>query len=151
MQEVFKKLEHQLKRGNDYLLLCSELDLIFKPTPDKWSKKEILGHLIDSAINNLQRFTEIQYADKPYQIRPYNQNELVLANDYHNADLQELLRFWLAINHRIIAIINRQSAKSLNYQIEIYEKEIKDLRFLMTDYVDHLEHHLNQIVVKIDS
>jgi|TARA_R110000737_G_scaffold264685_1_gene272514 hypothetical protein len=62
--------------------------------PKKWSKKEILGHLIDSGINNLQRFTEIQFSDRPYVIRKYNQNELVIVNDYQNAEIKEILDFW---------------------------------------------------------
>ena len=51
-----------------------------KPESGKWSKKEILGHLIDSAINNIQRFTEIQNSEKPYVIKTYNSDALVNAN-----------------------------------------------------------------------
>ena len=64
-------------------------------------EKEILGHLIDSGINNLQRFTKIKFEDKPYIIRKYKRNELVKANDYQNAQTNEIIKFCLSINNRI--------------------------------------------------
>ena len=123
-----------------------ELEISKKIAVDKWSKKETLGHLIDSGINNLQRFTEIQFESKPYKIRKYNQNELVKVNDYQNAEIKELLNFWISINNRILNLIKLQTEKTLNYKIELDENNISDLRFLMTDYVNHIEHHLNQII-----
>lgn len=146
MIKITNKLENLLQKGLEYFSKTSEEDISKKLTPKKWSKKEILGHLIDSGVNNLQRFTEIQFENNPYRIRKYNQNELVIANDYQNAQTKELLGFWIAINHRILNIMKLQTEKSLNYKIELGIDNTSDLRFLMTDYVDHLEHHLNQII-----
>lgn len=146
MTEAINKFETLLNTGSDYIIHSSDVEMEQKSSPEKWSKKEILGHLIDSAINNLQRFTEIQFENKPYKIRKYGQNELVKANNYHNAPLKEISGFWLAINYRILSLIKQQTEVTLNYKIEIDHGEISDLRFLMTDYVDHLEHHLNQIL-----
>ena len=124
----------------------SESEMSRKISAEKWSKKEILGHLIDSGINNLQRFTEIQFEDKPYKIRKYKQNELVIVNDYQNSKTNEMVEFWLSINNRIKNIIELQNEKTLNYQVLLDKDNVSDLRFLMKDYVDHLEHHLNQIM-----
>ncbi|KAB1151411.1 DinB family protein [Tenacibaculum aiptasiae] len=146
MTETTNKLEDLLQKGLDYFSKTYEEEISKKLAPEKWSKKEILGHLIDSGINNLQRFTEIQFENKPYRIRKYNQNELVIANDYQNAQNKELLGFWIAINNRILNIMKLQTEESLNYKIELSIDNTSDLRFLMTDYVDHLEHHLNQII-----
>ncbi|MCF2876436.1 MULTISPECIES: DinB family protein [unclassified Tenacibaculum] len=146
MVKTTNKLEDLLQKGLEYFSKTSEEEISKKLTPEKWSKKEILGHLIDSGVNNLQRFTEIQFENKPYKIRKYNQNELVIANDYQNAKTKELLSFWIAINHRILNIMKLQTEESLNYKIELDIDNISDLHFLMTDYVDHLEHHLNQII-----
>ena len=146
MTETKNKLEGFLKNGFDYLMKSSDFDMKHKSSPEKWSKKEILGHLIDSAINNLQRFTEIPFKNKPYKIRNYNQNELVKSNNYQNASIEEIANFWLAINNRILSIIPQQTEHTLNYKIEIDNGEISDLKFLITDYVNHLEHHLNQIL-----
>ncbi|GGZ90980.1 DinB family protein [Algibacter mikhailovii] len=118
----------------------------FKPSSDKWSKKEILGHLIDSAINNLQRFTTIQFVTKPFKIDSYGQYDLVVSNDYQNSNTSELLEFWKAINVRIMHVISLQNENTLNYKIVLTNGASSDLKFLMLDYVDHLEHHLNQIL-----
>ena len=146
MIETTNKLEQLLKSGLEYLSQSSDMEMNRKTSPEKWSKKEILGHLIDSGINNLQRFTEIQFEDKPYIIRKYNQNELVKVNNYQNAKTNEIVEFWLSINNRIKNLIELQTEKTLNYKIELEKDNISDLKFLMKDYVDHLEHHLNQIM-----
>ncbi len=86
MEETTNRLESLIKRGLEYISQSSDLELAQKISPEKWSKKEILGHLIDSGINNLQRFTEIQYEKKLYKIRKYEQDVLVKANDYQNAN-----------------------------------------------------------------
>ncbi len=145
MTETIHRLEHLLESGSDYISNSAESELNKKPSPEKWSKKEILGHLIDSGINNLQRFTEIQFENKPYSIRKYDQNELVIANNYKNAETKEVLAFWLSVNNRILNVIKQQTEKTLNYKIDLNNGTLTDLRFLITDYVDHMEHHLNQI------
>lgn len=146
MTEKTNKLEHLLKRGLEYLARSSELEMARKESPKKWSKKEILGHLIDSGIKNLQRFTEIQFKNKPYRIKKYNQDELVKVNDYQNSDTREIIKFWELINKRMLYIIKKQSKKTLNYKIELEKDNFSDLRFLINDYVDHLEHHIKQII-----
>jgi hypothetical protein len=112
----------------------------------KWSKKEIIGHLVDSAIHNLVRFTEINYLEKPYQHRPYNQTALVDLNQYQTMDTNELLQLWLSLNKQIVRIFKNTDTEALDYQIIIDDQSVIDLKFLMTDYVDHLEYHINQII-----
>lgn len=146
MTETIAKLQQLLTKGLEYFKQTSELEVSRKVSVEKWSKKEILGHLIDSGVNNLQRFTEVQFENKPYRIRKYNQNELVQANDYQNADTKEIVEFWSALNHRILNIMKKQTEETLNYKIELDKDNSADLRFLMIDYVEHLEHHLQQIL-----
>lgn len=125
---------------------ASDKKLSIKPAPEKWSQKEILGHLIDSAINNLQRFTEIQFSEKPFQITRYNQDGLVKANAYQSTELNELFDLWLCLNERIATVMKAQTEETLAYQIISPDGENIDLKFLMEDYVVHLEHHLKQIM-----
>lgn len=146
MRETINRLEQLLKTGETYLSSARESVLSHKPSPNKWSKKEILGHLIDSGINNLQRFTEIQFEPKPYKIRKYNQDELVKVNDYQTAEIMEITSLWLALNRRIVYLMQQQNEETLNFPILLDNENTSDLRFLMTDYVDHLEYHLNQIM-----
>jgi hypothetical protein len=146
MTETINRLEQLVASGLKYISKASEAELTQKSNPDKWSKKEIIGHLIDSGINNLQRFTEIQFESKPYKIRKYNQNELVKVNNYQTAESKEIVEFWIAINNRIKNLMKQQTEETLNYKIELDNGETSDLRFLMKDYVEHLAHHLNQIL-----
>lgn len=146
MTETINRLEQLLKSGFEFIATSAESELTRKATAMQWSKKEILGHLIDSGINNLQRFTEIQFESKPFAIRKYKQDDLIKANDYQNSETKELLNFWLAINTRIKSLMKQQTENTLKYEIELDKHKKADLRFLMTDYVDHLEHHLKQII-----
>ena len=146
MNETINKLEQLLKKGLEYITDSSEVEFNKKESENKWSKKEILGHLIDSGINNLQRFTEIQFEKKPYQIRNYNQKELIKANDYQNSNAKEIVQFWSSLNQRILHLIKIQTETTLNYKIELEKGNFSDLRFLIEDYVTHLEHHLKQIM-----
>ncbi|WP_062060810.1 DinB family protein [Aquimarina longa] len=146
MKEIAVKLTDLLKKGTRFVANNTEEDLRFKASTDIWSKKETLGHLIDSGIYNLQRFSEIQFENKPYKIRKYSQNELVKINRYNDADSMELLSFWLSINERITQLIKVLDTDTLSYQIELDNGELSDLNFLIKDYVDHLEYHLKQII-----
>lgn len=143
--ETIETLKNLIQKAENYFQTISSEELENKLDENKWSKKEILGHLIDSGINNLQRFTEIEFKPKPFPIRKYMQNELVIANDYQNADFGELLNFWKAINHRIEKIMARQTPETLKYEVLINGSQIESLEFLMKDYVKHMEHHLTQI------
>lgn len=146
MKKSVEKLGNLLQQTAQFLQALPATELTTKPAPGKWSKKEILGHLIDSALNNLRRFTEIQFSPKPYPIQTYNQDELVKANDYQNADLQELIILWLSLNRRIQQVMLLQNEQTLSYPIILPDGANTDLRFLMMDYVDHLEHHVKQIL-----
>lgn len=122
-------------------------ELLNKPAAGKWSKKEIFGHLIDSAVNNLQRFTEIQFLPQPYSVISYQQNELVIVNDYQNLSLDHMLDLWQALNRQIVFVVGNIPAEKLNYPVDPqYEnKELKTLGWIICDYVAHMEHHFRQI------
>lgn len=115
-----------------------------KPSPDKWSKKEIIGHLIDSATNNHQRFVRGQYEDKP-QIA-YDQNKWNRYNFYHEINSRQLIDFWTVYNKQLLELIKRIPTENLLLECFIGEN-LYTISFLIHDYVEHLEHHLNQVVV----
>ncbi|UPZ14540.1 hypothetical protein [Flavobacterium humidisoli] len=90
-------------------------------------------------------FTEINYSEKPYRHRPYNQIDLVNLNQYQKTDIKELTQLWFSINSQIVRIMKSVDENALDYKIILSDESVIDLRFLMTDYVEHLEHHINQI------
>ena len=122
-------------------------ELLKRPAPGKWSRQEILGHLIDSAINNLKRFTDIQFLPQPYTVISYRQDELIAVNDYQNLSLDHLLNLWQGLNRQIMFVVKRIPPDTLKYPVDPqYEsKELKTLGWIICDYVAHMEHHFNQI------
>lgn len=145
MELVLLKIKHLISSAQIYFDKADAAALEAKPAPEKWSKKEILGHLVDSAINNIQRFTEIQSQAKPYQVRSYDPDALVSANDYQHREFGELFTLWKSLNLQISFIVSRQNETTLKYPLILPNGEVKNLKFLIDDYVDHLEHHLDQI------
>ena len=145
MSALRQRLMEVLTTSKDELSSITEEEAAIKSNPSKWSRKEILGHLIDSAINNLQRFTEAQFHPKPYRMRGYDQDALVSSNNYQDDDFQNILSFWLAINKRIASVMGAQTEETLQFEIKTLDDTIVDLNYLMSDYIDHMVHHLRQI------
>ncbi|RFU68432.1 DinB family protein [Bacillus sp. V59.32b] len=83
----------------------TEKELNHRPLTHKWSKKEILGHLCDSAVNNMNRFIKIQYEEQPYVIQSYNQDQWVLIQKYQDRPLDEVINLFCTLNKQIINII----------------------------------------------
>lgn len=132
----------------DMPLRARDLDLdewLAKPNPEKWSKMEILGHLVDSAINNLKRFTDAQIHPQPYRITPYQQDDLVNINAYQQLPFDHILQMWVALNQQILYVVANIPADKLNWQVIIPNGEVKTLGWWIDDYADHMEHHLRQI------
>lgn len=119
INDIRKKKDYEslLNKINVQYLLNTIEDFELKPSENKWSKKEILGHLIDSAINNIQRFTEIQTFEKSYKIKTYNLDDLVKSNDYQNKNNQELFDLWMNLNLHILHIIKNQTNETLTYKL----------------------------------
>lgn len=145
MKKALKQFEILLSSFDVLYSTNSIEDFEDKIAPNKWSKKEILGHLIDSAIHNIQRFTEIQTFEKPYVIRSYNPDDLVKSNHYQNKNNQELLNLWIRLNHHVLHLVKNQTDETLSYPLILPNGEVSNLRFLIEDYFDHLYHHLEQI------
>ena len=124
-------------------------ELLDRPAPGKWSKQEILGHLVDSAINNLKRFTEIQFLPQPYRIISYQQNELVIVNNYQHLPIDHLLHLWQSLNRQIMYVVQNIPEEKFELSVDPqYEnKETKTLGWIIADYVAHMEHHFRQLFV----
>ena len=146
MEDFIKKLEIAIHQLSDYISRTEEEKVSVKLNPEKWSKKEIVGHLVDSGINNLQRFTEIQFMDNPYYVRDYNQDALVRVNNYQQEEIKNIFELLVSLNRRIIKIIRNLSEEVLSCNIVLPNHEQFTLKYLIEDYVYHFEHHVNQII-----
>lgn len=147
LKSSVKELSDLIEQTPEKFRKFREEEILRKPSPEKWSRKEILGHLIDSALNNLRRFTEIQFLPQPYIIQSYDQVNLVIVNDYQHLPLDQLLNLWQALNRQIIHVIEMIPKEKLAYPVnpQYDNKEMKNLGWIIGDYVAHMKHHMKQI------
>jgi hypothetical protein len=128
------------------LMTLSQSEFILKPTPGKWSKQEVLGHLIDSAQNNIRRFICAQYERTPPKIR-YDQDFWGGINDYQSMKKEDVIQLWRLINERICAVCINTSKERYSATSDSGGEtpNLNTIEWLASDYVKHLKHHLNQI------
>ena len=125
--------------------------------PGKWCAREVIGHLIDSASNNHQRFVRAQFKDD-LLFDGYEQDAWVSLQRYSEAPWSELIDLWCYFNLHIAHIMQVASKderlrKRARHNLDqlawkpIPREEPATLDYFMSDYVEHLEHHLAQIGV----
>ena len=117
-----------------------------RPAPGKWSKKEILGHLIDSAANNHQRFVRLQLMGR-IDLPGYDGDEWVRVQRYQDRPWREIIDLWQIYNTQLASLILNVDVTSLRHIWHTPDGQDVNLEFIMRDYVVHLRHHLDQIGV----
>ena len=117
----------------------------------KWSSKEILGHLIDSGINNLYRYHRI-LINGERSITGYQQDELVNWQKYSEWEARKLIDTWVALNQLILNFISFIPREQLNLEIELHDGMLHfeagqkmRLSEMLLDYTQHIDHHIAQI------
>ena len=115
--------------------------------PGKWSRKQVLGHLIDSASNNHQRFVRTQLDDN--LMITYTQDNWVAVQDYKNAAADNLINLWISYNKHLAYVVSKISKEKYGTSCNIGKEQPVTLEWLVKDYVRHLKHHLNQILGEI--
>ena len=125
-----------------------------RPAPRKWSPREIIGHLVDSASNNHQRFVRGQLQDD-LVFPGYAQEDWVRIGRYQDAPWDELVAHWKMFNLKIARVMDgtpdevrkrpraRHSFDAIG--VPLKDGEAPTLEHVMSDYVLHLQHHLRQI------
>jgi hypothetical protein len=142
MQSIALQLESLTDQYVTALRNVPESKMSYKSSPSKWSKKEIVGHLIDSAQNNIRRFLVAQYEENPF-IR-YNQDKWVALSDYQHYDLNDLIDLWYLLNKHLIVILKNitEEVAQRNCQTE----SLHTLEWLAEDYIKHFKHHVHQVL-----
>lgn len=111
--------------------------------PGKWSIQQVVGHLIDSANNNLQRLIRLQLSDE-LVFPGYQQDDWVRLQRFDLLPWPEVVTLWLALNRHFAHAIQHADAASLTH-IWLHDDERLTLGFILVDYIGHLDHHLRQL------
>lgn len=154
-----QQLRETTHQAYDQLLKISPAAYQKKPTPNKWSAKEIMGHLIDSAANNHQRFVRAQMQDNLI-FQGYQQDNWVKVQDYQNTDWIEVLDLWKAYNLHLARVIENIPEETLFKQHTehafdliawktVPRGEPTTLAYFIEDYLGHLKMHLGQVEERI--
>jgi len=145
MKAVAEYLRQTLVQVLPTLQEISEEEAGVKSLPHKWSKKEILGHLIDSASNNQHKFVRAM-AQPHLDFVGYAQDLWVAKQAYNSRPWQEIVTFWYAYNLHIAYILESVNPDYLKNTISIEGNGPYTLGSIMEDYVEHLKHHLKVIL-----
>lgn len=126
-----------------------ETELEQRPGPGRWTKKEIVGHLIDSAANNHRRFVLAQLLkDSTPKLLPYDQNAWVRTAGYQHMPSTELLTLWTSYNRFLLHFLGQIPEPALAAECSVFNGTPITLDWLIDDYVLHLEHHVHQIITE---
>ena len=147
MEKTIKELQQIIDMFSQKISAIPEAEFSAKHAPNKWSKKEVLGHLIDSAQNNLRRFICGQYETTPPKI-VYEQDFWVQAIGYQEKRSSDVILLWRLVNDQICSVLQTMPASNYNRMCDTSKQteQFHSLQWLAEDYVKHLKHHLNQII-----
>ncbi|WP_017151529.1 DinB family protein [Bacillus bingmayongensis] len=144
MSTLAIQLENTIHTASQKVILLSDMDI--KPTPTKWSKKEILGHLCDSGTINHKRFVDILTSKETITLTGYDQDSWVYAHNYQQSfSSNEILKLWEAINIQIIKLLTNVKTEQWQLPCRLEDQQEVTLEWLVTDYINHMNHHLAQI------
>ena len=149
MKKVAEELRGIIEKVTPMLQSLGGENIAQRPAPKKWSQKEILGHLIDSACNNQQKFVRMMQQPK-LEFPGYAQDDWVDLQNWADADWTAMIELWRAYNRHIAFLIETIDPKFYGNEIMIEGVGPFTLEFILPDYVEHLKHHVKQIFPEID-
>ena len=138
-------IQEIVDRETPRLRLLQLREVSTRPAPGKWSKKEILGHLIDSASNNHQRFVRALLSEE-LVFPGYVQNDWVRVQGYADEEWQRMVELWSALNGHIARLVGRIPSEKMRIECRIGDSAPMTLEALVADYVRHMTHHLEQLM-----
>jgi hypothetical protein len=111
----------------------------------KWSPKEELGHLIDSAVNNHVRFVRGSL-EAEFRGPGYSQDDWVRLHGYGGMRWDTIVNAWSQHNLVLAELVNRIPDERLGTPCFIGANPAVTLGFVIEDYVLHMQHHIDQLL-----
>jgi hypothetical protein len=143
--ELSERLSAVLRKAMPWLVTISEAEASVPEGEGKWSGKQVIGHLIDSAVNNLGRIVRMQI-EAGQNLPGYEQMAWVNLQHYAEREWAQVLALWFALNEHVAWTIAHVDQPKLGNR-SVVAGEPLTLGFLIEDYVAHMEHHLRAMRV----
>jgi hypothetical protein len=143
MQSVAEDLESRLTIAARLRQLDEEA-ASSRGGPDQWSAKETIGHLIDSAANNHQRFVRLQ-THGHLELPGYEGDVWVRVQHYQTMAWSDIVQLWESYNRHLIHLIRNLDPATLSHTWRSPEGEVVTLEFIVRDYVVHMQQHLDEL------
>ena len=143
-QETAAKLHAEIDGAEPRLRAIDEERASASPAAGKWSPKQVLGHLVDSAANNHQRFVRGQEVAE-LTLPGYAQNHWVDSQRYDRRPWSEIVGLWVAYNRHLAHVLAQIPADKAEVPCSIGANPQVTLGHIARDYVGHIRHHLRQI------
>src|SRR5258706_10909290 len=144
MLELSSQLEDLIARTGRELAVFTDSEAAEPVISGGWSRKQVLGHLIDSASNNHQRFVRALLQDE-LRWPGYNQAGCVRVEHFQEFSWSNLVELWTSFNLLLAHILSRVPEAKRNTQCLIGDNPSMTLEELAEDYLVHMKHHLDQI------
>jgi hypothetical protein len=139
------RLQRAIAEEEPRLRAISDTSAAVGPSGEAWSKKQELGHLIDSATNNRVRFIRAAL-DGQFVGPSYDGRGWVEMGDYAAMPWSDLIVLWKALNQALAAVLGRIPPERLSAECRIGEHPAATLEFVIDDYILHMQHHLDHIL-----
>ncbi len=150
MIKTAQNLEQVIRRVQPLLLDIPAATAALRPAPGKWSPKEIIGHLIDSAANNHQRFVRAMAGTTEMTAYRYDQNHWVASQNYQEESWEDLVHLWFYYNLHLSRVMAQIPDNTGDVLLQMGPTITVTLQYVVEDYLVHLEHHLTSIPVSAD-
>jgi hypothetical protein len=146
MDTVSKELDNIIESFKNYYLNLDESLTEIRISDDKWTLKEIIGHLIDSASNNHQRFVRLKISSE-IEFPDYKNDEWLQIQNHNNMRFSDLLSLFYYFNKLMVNIILNIDDKRMNNIWNVAWDENSSfitLEKLANHYVEHIKIHISQ-------
>lgn len=151
MKNLSKELLELIEDFKSEFISIGENFASIKLSEDKWTLKEIIGHLVDSASNNHQRILRMKMTDH-LNFPDYKNTQWLELQQHNRMKFADLLGLFYFYNKLLANIIENISEEELVHRWEVQWDPKEDfiiLEALVKHYVVHMRGHFTHMKERV--